>query len=337
MKKLLIILIIVNLNIKAHEIDHLALKSLSTIQVSTLEKQYLAYSSNYKENNRKELLEEIPIISTNPHHRSVQYWLRHQLRKGNLKDLPILHIDSHTDMGFSPSHYKFRNQFLPVRTLLDQLSDEKIKSFNQSLTDISQVLIPAVAIGLSRKIHMCMPPWYKRTKSFGKPILFNVSEINRANFVNAKTNRFYPTTDARNNNLNSPFIHKKFNGLPATIIFHKCFQGDSPKLKSDYILSLDLDVLSTNGSSHDPVRPISDYRSKNKKVNSIEFKNFKKRLNRVIDIINELKKKGFSPRIITIADSTLKTGGNYTPTALAYLANKYLNKYFKKKFREETR
>jgi hypothetical protein len=320
-------------NTYALDLTCLKYKSLNVEQVQQLELGYQAQEKTYAKLNQQELLRPLPIIITNPHHRSIQYWLFAQLKNKNLKGLPVLHLDSHTDMGFSPSHYTYQNKKLPIKEILNNLSEDSIKEFDNTLTDISQVLIPAMATKLVNEFYMCMPDWYSRTNNFNSAIAFNLYEFNKAQFITAKTNRYFPVTKIKNTFTNSPFVHsKKYDSsLKGKMTFINCFKGELPKINSDYILSLDLDILSTNGVSDDHSRPISKYRdSTTKKISELEFKEFKVRLKKIVVLINRLKEKGFLPKIITIADSTGAKGGKYTPTALALLANKYLKREFRK-------
>ncbi|OUR93504.1 hypothetical protein A9Q84_18705 [Halobacteriovorax marinus] len=313
-------------------LEFLELKSLSLEHVAQLTSAYQKAQGLHNEQNERELSHSLPIISTNPHHHSVRYWLRAQLKNQNLRGLPILHLDSHTDMGFSPSHYKVKDKYYKVSEILNNLTPESIESFHSSLTDISQVLIPAMASKLTNEFHMCMPPWYSRTDLFNKEIPFHLYEFNRANFVGAKMNRLLPVTKIVNTFTSSPFIHsdKYLSNTKAEMTFFRCFTDELPNLKGDYILSLDLDILSTNGVHGDHARPISTHRDRNGEVSVVEFKAFKNRLKKILTMIKKLKARGSLPRIITIADSTETQGGNYTPTALALLANQYLKRELNK-------
>lgn len=305
--------------------------SLSIKDVEELRAQYIKELPLYSETNEAELSKSLPIISTNPHHRSVQYWLKSQLRNRNLRGLPILHLDSHTDMGFSPNAYSIRGKLFPVEEILNSLSEEKINSFSRSLTDISQVLIPIMSTKLVNKFHMCMPPWYKRTNKFNKVISFSLSNFNRANFVNSTTGRMYPINKQINKYTSSPFIHSKkyASNLKGEMTFYRCFEGKVPNIKGKFILSLDLDILSTNGEVGEHAKPISFHRSSKDSVNKKEFYEFKQRLNKILKLLIELKKRGATPAIITIADSTSFGGGGYTPIPLALIANRYLKRKLK--------
>lgn len=309
-------------------LEFLKLRQLSKEHVTHLEGAYKKAQRLYISKNELELSRALPIISTNPHHHSVRYWLRAQLKNKNLKGLPILHLDSHTDMGFSPSHYKFENKYHPVADLLKNLTRERIESFHTALTDISQVLIPAMATGFSKRFYMCMPLWYSRTDLYNTPIPFRLFEFNRANFIKARVNRILPVTSIENTFKSSPFIHsKKYDSkMKAEMNFFHCYTDDVPLIKGDYILSLDLDILSTNGVHGDHARPISNHRTKNGEISELEFGAFKIRLKKIVLMVKKLKLRGSLPRIITIADSTNIEGGSYTPSSLALLANLYLRR-----------
>lgn len=275
----------------------------------------------------------IPIITTNAHHHSVQHWLKEELMNGNIKGLPILHFDSHTDMGFTPSHFKHNGKYEDSRFLLKNLSEDKIKSFQKSLTDISQVIIPAVITGLSNEIHMCMPNWFTRFNRFNEEIKFRALTMNKAQFVNAKTHRIYPVTSIKNTSEASPFFHSnKQNFNESSMTFYKCYNAPKINIKSDYILSLDLDILSTNGIEDDHARPISTHRSGKDDISQTEMRAFYKRISKIKKIILQLKSSGSSPRIVTIALSTGNVGGNYTPRTLANKANKEFIKFFRVHF-----
>lgn len=272
----------------------------------------------------------IRVVTTNAHHHSVQFWLKDELKFQNIKGLPLLHFDSHTDMGFSPSHYEHNGNFLDTKSLLEGLTLSKIKSYQKSLTDISQVIVPAIATKLTSEVHMCMPNWFTRINRFAEKINFEAHTINKAQFLGAKTHRIYPVTNIKNTFSSSPFIHSNkriFKG--ASMTFYKCFDNPSINLTTDYILSLDLDILSTNGKKHDHARPISTHRSHGSKISQSERDAFKLRIQKIKHIILKLKAKGASPRIVTIALSTGKEGGDYTPQVLASEANKELTKFFK--------
>ncbi len=106
------------------------------------------------------MYQEIPIITTNAHHHAVKYWLKKYLQDPSIKGSPILHLDSHTDLGYIPSHFLYKDKPQKVKDLLANLNITKINSFQRSLTDIPQVIIPAIATKLTNEVHMCMPDWF---------------------------------------------------------------------------------------------------------------------------------------------------------------------------------
>lgn len=275
----------------------------------------------------------VPVYTTNAHHHSVQYWLKEELKNKNIKGLPILHFDSHTDMGFSPSHYKHHGKFLKTRNILNKLSLSRIKSFQKSLTDISQVIMPAIATGISNKIHMCMPSWFSRLDKYNKEIKFSALTINKAQFVNSNTHRIYPVTNIKNTFAESPFFHNSKRAYKnSSMIFYRCYDNPQINIKSDYILSLDLDILSTNGKTHDHSRPISTFRSNKKQISQAEQKAFNERIRKIKVILLKLKRQGKVPRVVTIALSTGSEGGDYTPKSLAQIANKDFVNFFRSHF-----
>ena len=275
----------------------------------------------------------VPIFTSNAHHHSVQYWLKEELKNGNIKGLPILHFDSHTDLGFSPSHYKHNGVILNTRNIINELSNSKINSFQKALTDISQVIIPAIATGISNEIHMCMPDWFTRFDRFNEEIKFQAVTVNKEQFVNAKTHRIYPVTNIKNTSKASPFFHSnKQNFNESSMTFYKCYNAPIINIKSDYILSLDLDILSTNGKEGDHSRPISTYRSEKDGVDQAEMRAFDTRISKIKKIILQLKNKGLNPRIVTIALSTGSIGGNYTPEILAKKADIEFTRFFRTHF-----
>ena len=310
------------------------MKTYPLLKIYLVLASYTIYAHPTAEGMDIEILKKVPIITTNAHHHSVQYWLKKELKSKNIKGLPILHFDSHTDMGFTPSHYLHKNVFLNTRNLLDNLTEAKIKSFQKSLTDISQVIIPAIATGLSNEVHMCMPGWFTRFNIFNKEVLFSAVTMNKAQFINSNTHRIYPVTNIKNTSNSSPFFHNQRDySKSSSITFYKCFEGPSIKIKSDYKLSLDLDILSTNGIEHDHARPISKFRSIKSEISNKELTAFENRINKIKEIVLKLKAKGLSPKIITIALSTGNEGGNYTPQSLAHKANIKFIKFFKDTFR----
>ncbi|MFT6067918.1 MAG: hypothetical protein ACJAT2_002885 [Bacteriovoracaceae bacterium] len=276
------------------------------------------------------LAEAVKVITTDAHHHSVQHWLRFELKTRKLRGLPILHFDSHTDLGFIPSHYIHEGKYLGAKDLLDDLSLKKINSFQASLTDISQVLVPAFATGLTREAHLCMPPWFSRVPKDEKLIEFSVLELNKAQFIGASVNRIYPVTAVKNTYKESPFFHsKKKNLQDKSIHFYDCFNKPLLKIKGDYILSLDLDILSTNGEKHNHAKPISSFRSKESQISKKEFQVFYKRIAMIKNLLLELKQRGSMPAIVTIAKSSGSIGGSFTPSILANLGEKEFRSFFK--------
>lgn len=270
----------------------------------------------------------VQVVTTDAHHHSVQHWLKRQLSIGDLLGLPILHFDSHSDMGFIPAHYLYKGSFQEARGLVDNLSLPLIEAFQNSLTDISQVLVPALTTGLTKDIHMCMPPWFKRVPKNEELIEFSVPSLNSSQFVGAKVDRVYPVTKKKNSFLESPFYHsKKLGGDDFSIRFYDCFNKPQLKIKSDYILSLDLDILSSNGVHGDHARPISTARGEKN-----EEKLFKARIEKIKAILLELRAKGFNPRIVTIAKSSGEIGGSYTPSEFAHKADLEFREFFRKNF-----
>lgn len=281
------------------------------------------------------LAEALEVITTDAHHHSVQHWLNLELKTKRLKGLPLLHFDSHTDLGFIPSHYKHKGEYLSAKELLLELSSSKIKSFQASLTDISQVLVPAFSTGLTNEAHLCMPPWFKRVKKDEKRIEFSILELNKAQFVGETVNRLYPVTGEKNTFLESPFFHSKKKILKENSLrFYDCFNRPSIKIKGDYILSLDLDILSTNGQEHNHAKPISTFRSKGKKISKKEFQEFYKRIGMIKKVLLKLKHKGSLPAIVTIAKSTGLEGGSFTPPRLATLGEKEFRSFFLNHFKD---
>ncbi len=278
--------------------------------------------------------EAVKVITTDAHHHSVQHWFKYELETKSLKGLPILHFDSHTDLGFIPSHYKHEGEYLRASDLLKNLSLRRIESFQNSLTDIAQVLVPAFATGLTNEAHLCMPPWFKRVEKDEKLISFSILELNQAQFIGAKVNRLYPVTDIPNTFLESPFFHTKKKSLKEKgIRFYDCFKNPKFKFNGDYILSLDLDILSTNGVEHDHANPISTYRSKGGHISKKEFKVFYKRISLIKNILLDLKAMGSYPAIVTIAKSSGFEGGSFTPSTLADLGDKEFRSFFLKHFK----
>lgn len=270
----------------------------------------------------------VEVVTTNAHHHSVQYWLKRQLKLGDIKGLPLIHFDSHSDMGFIPSSFKFRNTRVEALNLIDNLSAKKIKAFQDSLTDISQVIVPAVTTGLTKDVHMCMPPWFIRVPKDESTILFSVTSLNKAQFENASVDRSYPVTKVSNTFLESPFFHhQRLGGESFSMQFYDCFKGPELNIKSDYILSLDLDIFSTSGSHGDHARPISTARGQ-----AGEEAMVKLRAKKVKATLLELREKGFYPRIVTIAKSTGAIGGDYTPNEFAENLNKEFRDFFKLEF-----
>lgn len=154
-------------------------------------------------------------------------------------------------------------------------------------------------------------------------------EFNKAIFVGAQTNRFYPVVAEEDQFIATPFLHSKkyTSNKKGTIQFLNCFSEMEINIKRNYILSLDLDIISSNGKEHDHARPISFARSEKNELTEV-----KNRIKFILSRIKDLKKKGISPKVITLSDSTFNGGGGYTPMAIAYLAGNYLRDELRKLF-----
>lgn len=122
-------------------------KELSKKDIQSLESLYSEQAKGYEHYNLTQHKVRVPIFRTNAHHRAVQFMLQMYLKDRSNLDSPILHMDSHPDLGFAPAHG------------IRQINEDTIKEYDSYLTDISQVLLPAMQLGLTRELHMCMPPW----------------------------------------------------------------------------------------------------------------------------------------------------------------------------------
>jgi hypothetical protein len=278
-------------------------EKLASKGVKGPESTYTAYAASYGQYNLSQQNARVPIFRTNAHHRAVKFMLLMFLKNRSNFGLPILHMDSHPDLGFAPVHG------------ITEVTKANIEKIDSRLTDVSQVLLPVMQFGLSHEFHMCMPPWYTRTPLDNKKIPFSLVEFNKANFVGATVNRLYPVTKIKNDFMASPFFHSKkykSNQL-GTIQFLNCFSKEKLKIKQNYILSLDLDIISTNGEKHNHARPISFSRSQKGERDEI-----KKRVKWILKRIRDLKKRGVRPVMISISDSTSYGGGGFTPVGVAY-------------------
>lgn len=85
--------------------------NLTKQDCDVLRKTYSVWSSFYDDLNNKENSEEIsqeeqvPLYNVNPHNSAYYYWMQEK-NKGTIPEqgLPLLHVDTHTDLGHIHSH-----------------------------------------------------------------------------------------------------------------------------------------------------------------------------------------------------------------------------------------
>lgn len=84
-------------------------KNLTTQDCNVLRKTYSVWSSFYDDlNNKDEAIaqeETVPLYNVNPHNSSYYYWMQEK-NKGTIPEqgLPLLHVDTHTDLGHIHAH-----------------------------------------------------------------------------------------------------------------------------------------------------------------------------------------------------------------------------------------
>ena len=310
--------------------------SLDEQACQDLDLLYKSHAKQYSAHNEIALKQTLPLLNMNGHHRSPFYWARFQSQQQAKTTYKLFHLDTHSDLAFAPA--------TPLKNIAQELKE--------NLDQVSQVIVPAAFSNVIDQALLCLPPWYQRIPLDGKLHRIGLAQFSKNIFVRSKFDRIYPVVKqshllATEDPALSPFKaltdleYKKLVHRTIDFQFIDCYQNFATRVlsaKGNFILGIDLDIFSSNGNQADRARPISPHR-KGSTISRTEFTAVKSRVNHIIKQFEELKAKGWSPKLITIANSTkthkksIGSGGDFTPNCLAFLLNYKINRELRRIFK----
>ena len=332
-------------------------EDLSPKDCRALVQKYRSYAESYPAANDAALAGKTPkVFHMNAHHHAFHVLLRW---RGRLTEtLPLLHVDSHPDLGAVPLEV-FRSldahdtvRLTDLRSMIQthaHAAPELFDGLQRSINHCAQVVVPLIATGICDRVVFAVPPWFRR---------FPVDGTERAMTLVARRSRgisqrqilsVLQDSQVISGLPSSPFgcwtaadaawvvtPSVPFQFVPAfdTDYLTRSMLGQSTQ---GYILSIDLDAFATNGNGTDR-EPISTHRSPEGCVAAREFSEVKHRIERFIDEIERLAAKGVLAKAVAIADSTAVDAtrshavsdrqGNFAPACLAYLLHRKLEQFF---------
>lgn len=179
-------------------------KELSKDDCSVLERTYEAWAAFQGSDNNlaagPNQEDEIALYNVNPHNSSFTAWLRERV-KGNIpaKGLPLLHVDTHTDLGHIHSHGDGWSASMGIKELagivgtsndeefqskirktlikggantdeiekvllrgVPKLKEEIFEQMRSNIHNIAQPLVAGLASDVTSSLIMALPPWSPR-------------------------------------------------------------------------------------------------------------------------------------------------------------------------------
>jgi hypothetical protein len=179
-------------------------KDLSKEDCAVLERTYEAWASFQSDENDlakgDNVEDEIALYNVNPHNSSFTAWLKER-EKGNIpaKGLPLLHVDTHTDLGHVHSHGDGWSAAMGIKELagivatsndeqfennirstlsasgadkaeiekvisrgVPALKEEIFEQMRATIHDIAQPLVAGLATDVTSSLIMALPPWSPR-------------------------------------------------------------------------------------------------------------------------------------------------------------------------------
>ena len=294
----------------------------------------------YMNENKFIKIGNIEVVQISNHHHAVE-WIYNKFKYDTLPT--ILHVDTHSDTNSCTNEYPFLKKIKHNKNKISK--DSLIHLYDNILKqDIGSVIVPAlVPYDENNGVVWLNPDWVKyRNDTFTAKLLRTPYYKNC--FLASQEKRhsqkapleYMETIKDDKYNINVDYCIGKLNYIYNNI----------NKISNDYILNIDLDYFVSYGSNSSYSDPISYKRTlidngmsnkdaryyinkENELQNEIEL--IRKRIDRFINFINDLKNKGKIPSFIIICNSSKVSSDifsePYLDKGLVDMTNEWTPKY----------